>query len=159
MRFNLIPKLTHFEFLFLKFIDLTNFLKMQSVYFFKKCLVTCIQNVNNIAVKKIIRLVFLFKNIYILIYTAKDIKYRLNMIKSEIVFLSWLSVPMYLVLILSSKNNKTCKMEKETNDKRNDKSSILFQLSPKRIVVNVMRRKGTLNQLFNEKRTWYRTLW
>lgn len=44
-------------------------------------------------------------------------------------------------------------MEKETNDKRNDMSSILFQLSPKRIVVNVMRRKGTLNQLFNEKRT------
>lgn len=41
-------------------------------------------------------------------------------------------------------------MEKETNDKGNDKSSILFQLSPKRIVVNVMRRKGTLNQLFNE---------
>lgn len=60
---------------------------------------------------------------------------------------------MYLVLILSSKNNKTCKMEKETNDKGNDKSSILFQLSPKRIVVNVMQRKGTLNQLFNEKRT------
>lgn len=25
---------------------------MQSVYFLKKCLVTCIQNVNNIAVKK-----------------------------------------------------------------------------------------------------------
>lgn len=44
-------------------------------------------------------------------------------------------------------------MEKETNDKVNDKSSILFQLSPKRIVVNAMRRKGTLNQLFNEKRT------
>lgn len=44
-------------------------------------------------------------------------------------------------------------MEKETNDKGNDKSSKLFQLSPKRIVVNVMRRKGTLNQLFNEKRT------
>lgn len=51
---------------------------------------------------------------------------------------------MYLVLILSSKNNKTCKMEKETNDKGNDKSSILFQLSPKRIVVNVMRRKEHL---------------
>lgn len=44
-------------------------------------------------------------------------------------------------------------MEKDTNDKGNDKSSNFFQLSPKRIVVNVMRRKGTLNQLFNGKRT------